>query len=141
MQECQTESWRSLHKYECKIFASLPDVLPNNVRAVLQLLLLNEAKVLPLQEWEEFLKLKSHLSDFQARGGETWDNLCLMAKATQKYSKTKFSEEFVRSLFARVGLGLPPAHLLSVKEHTCITQYNSFIARRLNDLDLALICS
>lgn len=99
---CQRESWRECHKYECKIFAALPSALPNNVRAIIQLLLLHKAGVLPEGELDNFTNLESHIHEFESRGAKTWEDLCLMASAAQTYSKTTLSEDVVRRMFGIV---------------------------------------
>lgn len=103
IQDCQSSSWNSHHKYECKIFAKLqPNVLPNNVRAVLRLLLLQKVKRHPPGEWEELMGLKAHVNKLRQAGGERWQNLCLMTKAAKEYSGSTLDEQIILGLFCRV---------------------------------------
>src|SRR4051812_19357998 len=58
-QDCQKSSWNSCHGLECKIFAKLhPNILPNNVRAIVRLLLQHKAKLLPHGEWDQLMGLE-----------------------------------------------------------------------------------
>lgn len=92
-----------MHKHECGLFARLhPYVLPNNVRAVIQLLLLRKAAKLPAGEWDDLMKLESHLEEWQLRGGQDWENIGLMARGTKEYSGTDLGEETLREVFGKV---------------------------------------
>jgi len=101
-QTCQEGSWRSVHEYECGIFGRLyPKILPTNVRAILRLLLLTPVKKLPLGEFDEFMKLESHLDQWKAKGGEAWENIALMARATKEFSRTPVDETTLQEVFCK----------------------------------------
>lgn len=109
LQECQTRSWARYHKYECKVFAKLyPNVLPNTVRLVMQLLLQREAKSLPDPEWQAFLDLPSHIDGFRASqmkkedGLTTWHTIELMSQAASSYSGSTEPVSFIQTLTARI---------------------------------------
>jgi hypothetical protein len=88
---------------ECKIFAKLhPNVLPNNVRAILRLLLLQKVKSLPHGEWDQLMVLEAHIDKLRKAGGERWQNLCLMTKAAKEYSGSTLDEDTILGLFCRV---------------------------------------
>jgi hypothetical protein len=95
--ECQKSSWADAHKYECKIFKKLyPRILPSNVRAVMRMLLGEDAEGLYLKK---ILNLQDHLKDLEESGGQRWQDLCLSAKAAKVYSGTKRDESTVLRLF------------------------------------------
>lgn len=101
-QECQARSWKSVHRHECALFARLhPNILPNNVRAIVQLLLLRKASKLPLGEWHDFMRLESHLEEWESRGGQNWENICLMARGAKEYSGTDLDEQTLREIFGK----------------------------------------
>lgn len=92
-----------VHKYECGLFARLhPNVLPNNVRAIIQMLLLRKALKIAEYEWQDFMKLESHLEKWKQQGGKTWENIGLMARGTKEYSGTDLKEETLSEIFGRV---------------------------------------
>lgn len=85
------------------MFARLyPNILPNNVRAVIQMLLLRKALKLDEEEWQDFMKLESHLEDWKQRGGQIWENIGLMARGTKEYSRIDLKEETLCEIFGRV---------------------------------------
>ncbi|KAF6220177.1 hypothetical protein HO133_003308 [Letharia lupina] len=107
--ECQTQSWKKHHKYECKIFAKLyPNVLPNTVRIVMQLLLRLNAKSLPDPEWQAFLDLQSHVDEIRSSqiknedGLTTWHAIELMSQAASSYSGSQEPISFIQTLTARI---------------------------------------
>lgn len=115
--ECQARSWTKYHKYECKIFAKLyPNILPNTVRIVMQLLLRRKAKSLPDPEWQAFLDLQSHVDDFRSfpmkneDGLTTWHTIELMSQAASSYSGSREPISFIQTLTARI---LINAHTLT----------------------------
>lgn len=101
---CQRLAWMQYHKHECPIFAGLhPNVLPTASRAVVTLLVRKQHGLLPPGEWEQLLGLESHLDHFknaqrQEQANPSWEDLCLMAKAAQSYSRTYESLETVLKL-------------------------------------------
>ncbi|KAF7503433.1 hypothetical protein GJ744_003763 [Endocarpon pusillum] len=137
--ECQTLSWKSVHKHECSLFARLhPNILPNNVRAVVQLLLLRKAVRLPRGEWDDFMNLESHLQQWESRNGRQWEDIGLMARGTKEYAETNLSEETLREVFGKLlvncftmvspfydPLGLVLHPLAALVNHSC--NYNAFV--------------
>lgn len=92
-----------MHKYECDLFARLhPNVLPNNVRSIIQVLLLRKALKVAEEEWLDFMRLKSHLEGWKQRSGKTWEDIGLMARGTKEYSETDLKEETLCEIFGRV---------------------------------------
>ena len=66
---CQKHAWQKHHSLECKIFAKLqPKVLPNNVRALLRLLLQWKAGRITEQQWDELKELEGHWENTIHRG-------------------------------------------------------------------------
>ena len=134
--QCQKLSWTDAHKHECKIFKTLyPRVLPSNVRAIMRLLLGNEAEGSNLKG---ILQMQDHLKDFQARGGQQWQDLCLSAKAAKAYSGTNIDEAtvlrlcgilhtnsftLVTSTYDPIGVALHPK--LGYMNHSC--EYNATV--------------
>ena len=117
MQECQIRSWKNCHKYECKIYARLyPNVLPNTVRMVMQLLLRRKAKSILDAEWQTFLDLQPHLDDLHSSQTKNeqdltaWQTIELMSQAAASYSGSKEPISFIQTLTARI---LINAHTLT----------------------------
>lgn len=137
--DCQTWSWKTVHKHECSLFARLhPNILPNNVRAIVQLLLLRKASRLPPGEWDDFMKLESHLPRWKSEGGQMWENIGLMARGAKEYSGTDLDEETLRETFAKLlvncfvmispyydPLGLVLHPLSALVNHSC--NYNATV--------------
>ncbi|KAI9756155.1 MAG: hypothetical protein M4579_003968 [Chaenotheca gracillima] len=100
---CQSEAWKRSHRLECKIFARLhPRVLPNSVRAVLQLLLRYEKGLIPAEQWASLMRLQSHVDGFVREGGRRIEGIRLMSRGAHAYSGTKMSEDFVQDLYCKV---------------------------------------
>jgi hypothetical protein len=134
--QCQKSSWTDAHKHECKIFKKLyPRVLPSNVRAIMRLLLGDDAEGSNLKG---ILQMQDHLKHFQERGGQQWQDLCLSAKAAKAYSGTKIDEATVLRLcgilhtnsftlvtptYDPIGVALHPK--LGYMNHSC--EYNATV--------------
>ena len=87
--ECQVKAWHAYHKYECKIFKSLQtDLPPDLFRAVLRVVLLQDRKILPADEWNRIISLNSHADIFTARGRS---NLTDMAESIHRRTSTSSS--------------------------------------------------
>ncbi|KAK6336368.1 hypothetical protein TWF696_001929 [Orbilia brochopaga] len=101
---CQTNDWkRKGHSYECAIYKALyPKVLPTAARAILRMAKLFLSETIPANKIGGIGALKSQLTEFEKAGGETWENVNLIAKATAEYSKlskkASFEPEFMRDL-------------------------------------------
>lgn len=48
------------------------------------------------------MKLESHIEKWKSRGGETWENIGLMARGTKEYSGTDLDEGTLREIFCKV---------------------------------------
>jgi len=73
----------------------------------MRILLLRKAGHLPFGLWAELLALEGHVGNLSKAGGERWENLCLMAKATMEYSGKPEAETTVLELFCRVSFHKP----------------------------------
>lgn len=94
--ECQTQSWKKYHKFECKIFAKLhPKILPENIRAALRFALQHRNGKISEDAYKAILSLASHVKELEEAGGEDWTNLRLMAKAAKEYSNAESDGLFV----------------------------------------------
>lgn len=107
-QDCQSVAWKHSHRFECKIFKALhPNVLPNTVRLVMQLLLRRHNGALSDSAWKSFLDLESHMADFKKSKVQnednltTWQTIELMSHAVVKYSGTKETVDNVQAMLAR----------------------------------------
>ena len=110
-QRCQSSSWRHVHKLLCPIYKRLyPKLLPNTVRAILEILLRRSAKLLPDTEWQDFIALISHADDFRKQqeknedGLTTWQTIELMSQAAMLYSGTKEPLPFVQEITSKVSI-------------------------------------
>jgi len=96
---CQKQAWKKYHKYECKVFKKLmPRVLPEQVRAVMTILLQRDNGLLDDGVWENVVSAISHVDNLKAAGGDAWISLMLMAKATHEYSQTNVDLDTVLKL-------------------------------------------
>jgi hypothetical protein len=50
------------------------------------------------------MKLESHLGQWQARGGQDWENIGLMARGTKEFSGTLVDERILQELIGKVRL-------------------------------------
>lgn len=48
------------------------------------------------------MQLESHLQEFEVAGGQTWENICLMARGAEEYSGTDVDEATLRQIFCKV---------------------------------------
>ena len=108
-QKCQSSSWRHAHKLLCPIYKRLyPKILPEPVRAILQILLRKSAKLLPDDEWQDFRALESHDHDFRRQqeknedGLTMWQKIELMSQAAISYSGTREPLLFVQEITSKV---------------------------------------
>ncbi|KAI1962977.1 hypothetical protein LOZ58_002601 [Ophidiomyces ophidiicola] len=102
--DCQVQSWRAFHKYECKIYKKLhPKILPTSARAVMRIVLLitnstnDPGSLMPL-----FHSLTDHRSKIKKERPEHYENLELCAKAVHEYSNTDLSIEEIILYFAKL---------------------------------------
>lgn len=94
--ECQTQSWKKYHKFECKIYANLhPKILPENIRAVLRFALQHRNGKLSEGAYKAIISLASHVKELEQAGGDDWTNLRLMGKAAKEYSNAESDSLFV----------------------------------------------
>ncbi|KAG9245561.1 hypothetical protein BJ878DRAFT_500985 [Calycina marina] len=79
---CQSTAWKaSGHKLECPIYQRLPDVLPTEVRGLVNLLLCKEIGTKPDPKWAS---LEGHVASLRKQ--KEWNNIVLQANAAIKYS-------------------------------------------------------
>ncbi|KAI9857321.1 MAG: hypothetical protein M1824_004871 [Vezdaea acicularis] len=130
---CSSASWGQAHKYECKVYAKLQGrVLPTTVRAVIQLLGRKEDGAISDNVWNDFIALPSHQDKFRNAAGSTWEDICLMSKGAESYSKTTLGIDLVRDVYCRIlinshtlttptldplGISLDP--LSAIPNHSC----------------------
>lgn len=101
LQKCQTESWRRLHKFECKLLGRLATrgALPNAARLVLQMMYLAAST----QE-NPFADLSSHLDEITEAGGERYENLRVLGTGVHQYAGKPLRIDTVYNFFAIVCL-------------------------------------
>jgi hypothetical protein len=63
---------------------------------------LNAAVDVRGREWADFLGLMSHLDKLEEMGGDTWQNLCLMAKGAKEYARSAIDEQTMREAVGKV---------------------------------------
>jgi SET and MYND domain-containing protein len=105
-QTCQAKDWKFAHSLECSVFQKLkPQVLPNNARALLRMVLRTwKGKYTP-QELGVFTNLETHIQDIQESQAHL-DRLNLTSKAVKSYSDTDMTQEAIMAYAARVRLSL-----------------------------------
>ena len=108
-QVCQAQSWKAVHKYECKALSQqYPRVPPSLTRMVMQFLLRKQAGALSTTELEDFGGLQDHLDHFRKIGPEDESqfgglkDISLMSHAALKFSDVQETAEYVASVTARV---------------------------------------
>lgn len=75
---CQSQAWKASHKWECKIFASQPEIIPNLVVAVMQM-------IQGMGSVQSVRDMESHRDDFEKAGGKKWQSMQLMAHTALKF--------------------------------------------------------
>lgn len=94
--QCQVESWRAYHKYECKIFKKLRGNLPPTIlRAVLRMVLLKDRDLLPEDEWNRIVSLTAHDEILAARGRS---NITEMAESIKHLAESGMSVDMIQKL-------------------------------------------
>lgn len=83
---CQSQSWKAIHKRECKELASQAEPLPNTVFAVIQMM---EGLSVGDQRYSAILELDAHRDDFEKAGGQRWDSMQLMATTAMSVMRAK----------------------------------------------------
>ncbi|KAJ5666982.1 hypothetical protein N7462_011391 [Penicillium macrosclerotiorum] len=135
---CQSKDWKFAHSQECSIFQKLkPQVLPNNARAILRMVLRTKKGKYTAQELDIFSNLDAHLEEIQEIQAHL-DRIYLSSKAVKNYSETDLSEETVMTyaakldlnsfnlttaMYDRIGLYLHP--YAALMNHSC--DYNSTV--------------
>jgi len=105
---CQKNSWKDLHKLECKVFRKCKDeghpILPTPVRGLIQALLRHSSGIDPDPGWTH---LQTHKEDFMAKE-ETWQDIKLQALAALKYIGLPMNMmDVATSILCAVSLGAP----------------------------------
>ena len=94
---------------ECSVFQKLkPQVLPNNARALLRMVLRTWKGKYTTQELGVFTNLETHIQDIQESQAHL-DRLNLTSKAVKSYSETSISQEVLMAYAARVCVSLDMA--------------------------------
>lgn len=115
--ECQTSTWNSGHKHECKIFKE-NSMVPSAIRATMRILNAFDHGLATDQEQEQFLALDAHQADIANSGGR-WANFAEMVDAIKRVSKSNRSTEFIYkvvSIIATTSLPLHDANLSRMGE-------------------------
>lgn len=94
---------------ECKIFQKLqPQILPNNARALLRMVLRTGKGKYSPQELAIFSNLETHIAEIQ-KNQTQMERVALTSKAVKNYSETDMTEEAIAAYAARVCIpALPP---------------------------------
>ncbi|KUJ11294.1 SET domain-containing protein [Mollisia scopiformis] len=79
--DCQKKDWQAIHKKECKILKTSPDVLPTPTRGLLQLALRHKFRDEPDPKWEGLVMNKTQLIE-----AGRYDELTLQSMIAAKYS-------------------------------------------------------
>ncbi len=125
--DCQLQSWRAYHKYECKLFKKLqPDPGPATFRAVMRVVLLKDRHLLLDDEWNRITQLTSHEHILAARGRT---NLTDMADGIQHLTGCSMSTESIQKLifimkFNATELPTPYHGSIGVMLHTLVAKAN-----------------
>jgi hypothetical protein len=103
--ECQTKSWRNVHKLECKVFRKSKDegrpALPTPVRGLIQVLVRHSSSVDPDPGWSH---LETHKELFMAKK-EIWQDIQLQAIAALQYAGLSMEMiDIATSILCAVGL-------------------------------------
>lgn len=104
---CQAESWRDIHKLECKIFRKGKDegrpLFPTPVRGLMQMLLRHPSGVDPDAGW---FNLKNHREMFMTRD-KLWADIKLQAWAALYYTGLPMTlMDIATSILCAVSLNL-----------------------------------
>lgn len=87
---------------ECKIFQKLqPQILPNNARALLRMVLRTGKGKYSPQELGVFSNLETHIAEIQ-KNQTQMERVSLTTKAVKNYSETDMTEEAISAYAARV---------------------------------------
>ncbi|KAJ5890171.1 hypothetical protein N7504_010981 [Penicillium tannophilum] len=101
---CQSKDWKFAHSMECKIFQKLqPQILPNNARALLRMVLRTGKGKYSPQELGVFSNLETHIADIQ-KNETQMERVSLTTKAVKNYSETDMTEEAISAYAARLDL-------------------------------------
>ncbi|KAF1986252.1 SET domain-containing protein [Aulographum hederae CBS 113979] len=105
--KCQSQSWKRHHKHECSVLtkAPTPHLLPQAVRATMQITRMRESGVMAEDDWEGLVKLDSHYETVESMGGERFETLQTFGMGAWQYSTPtprSFSILDSQKMFARV---------------------------------------
>ncbi|KAI2787533.1 hypothetical protein POX_f07902 [Penicillium oxalicum] len=101
---CQLKDWKFAHSLECKIFQNLkPQILPNNGRALLRIILRAWKNKCTTQEMDLFTNLETHIQEISESQAQL-DRMNLLSKAVKSYSETNISQEVIMGYAARLDL-------------------------------------
>ncbi|KAJ5915977.1 hypothetical protein N7454_010884 [Penicillium verhagenii] len=147
---CQSKDWKFAHSMECKVFQKVqPQILPNNARALLRIVLRTGKGKYSPQEMDVFFNLETHVAEIQ-KNQEHIDRVTLTSKAVKNYSETEMTEEdlsayatrlelnsfnLTTALYDRIGLYFHPYAALI--NHSC--DYNATVGFDGEDLYIKAI--
>ncbi|KAJ5112417.1 Zinc finger MYND-type [Penicillium argentinense] len=101
---CQSKDWRFAHSTECSIFQKVkPNVLPNNARAILRMVVRTSKGKYNSQELETFSQLETHINEIQELQAHL-DRIMLTSRAVKNYSETEMTEETIMTYAAKLDL-------------------------------------
>ncbi|KAE8148046.1 SET and MYND domain protein [Aspergillus avenaceus] len=102
---CQAKDWKFAHQLECRIFQKLkPNILPNNARAMLRMVLRSKRGKYDGEELELFSQLDTHIKEIREENPDQWERISLSSKAVKAYSATPMSEEAIAAYGARLDM-------------------------------------
>ncbi|KAJ5739302.1 Zinc finger MYND-type [Penicillium manginii] len=135
---CQSKDWKFAHAGECPIYQKVkPNVLPNNARAIMRMVVRTGRGKYSSQELDTLSKLETHMNEIQELQANL-DRIITTSKAVKNYSETDMTENVIMTyaaklelnsfnlttaLYDRVGLYMHPYAALI--NHSC--EYNSTV--------------
>ncbi|KAJ5242916.1 uncharacterized protein N7469_001243 [Penicillium citrinum] len=135
---CQSKDWKFAHSGECSIYQKVkPNVLPNNARAVLRMVVRTGRGKYSSQELETFSNLETHIKEIQELQANL-DRVIMTSRAIKNYSESDMTEEAIMTyaaklelnsfnlttaIYDRIGLYMHPYAALI--NHSC--EYNSTV--------------
>lgn len=108
--DCQKQDWNAIHKKECKLLKTIPDVWPTPTRALIQLILRHKHGDNPDPKWEGLAMNSAGLMKDKNR----FDQISLQARAAVKFTGAKREwMEWGPKLLCQVQYFVPPSPTMS----------------------------
>jgi SET and MYND domain-containing protein len=102
-QVCQSKDWKFAHAGECSIYQKVkPNVLPNNARAIMRMVVRTGRGKYSSQELDTLSKLETHMNEIQELQANL-DRIITTSKAVKNYSETDMTENVIMTYAAKVG--------------------------------------